>query len=161
VALLLLVWLVDECFKKNIFSSCIAQHLRTSVFYARLKMPMLEEFYQASWIQYPTYWIFFVRKLLNYFCQELIVAFIRLADLIINVDCIAAVKFSTYSGLCEGKDIPLVSICLVIPEGSLDGTTEDCLEKCKAVEKLEYESDLAIAIWNYFIHSDEVTVIFE
>ncbi len=88
-------------------------------------------------------------------------AFIRLADLIINIDCIAAVKFSTYSGFREGKDIPTVNICLIVPEGSLDGETECCIEKCKAVEKLEFESDLAIAIWNYFIQSKDVTVLFE
>ncbi len=88
-------------------------------------------------------------------------AFIRLADLIINIDCIAAVKFSTYSGFCEGKDIPIVNISLMIPEGSIDGETECCVEKCMAVEKLEFESDLAIAIWNYFIESQDVTVLFE
>ncbi len=98
---------------------------------------------------------------MNYLCEELIVAFIRLADLIINLDCIAAVSLSTYSGSREGKDIPIVNICLVIPEGSLDDETEGCLEKCQAVEKLEFESDLAIAIWNYFIQSTDVTVIFE
>jgi hypothetical protein len=50
---------------------------------------------------------------------------------------------------------------LIVPEGSLDGETECCIEKCKAVEKLEFESDLAIAIWNYFIQSKDVTVLFE
>ncbi len=89
-------------------------------------------------------------------------AFIRLADLIINVDCIATVRLSTHSGFCEGKDIPTVDICLTIPEGSLDGDTDGCcLEKCKTVEKLEFESDLAIAIWNYFKQSSDVTVLFE
>ena len=88
-------------------------------------------------------------------------AFIRLADLIINIDCIAAVRFSTHSGFSEGKEIPTVDICLTIPEGSLDGETECCFEKCNAVEKLEFESELAMAIWNYFIQSGEVTVLFE
>jgi len=88
-------------------------------------------------------------------------AFIRLADIIINIDCIAAVSFSTYRGYREGKDIPIVNICLVIPEGSLDGQTDDCMEKCHSVEKLEFENDLALAIWNYFIQSTDVTVIFE
>lgn len=97
--------------------------------------------------------------------------FIRLADLIINVDCIAAVRLSTMSGCCEGKDIPIVSICLTIPEGSLDHETEDyletcqnsenCLEPCQSVEKLEFESDLAITIWDYFTQSTDVTVLFE
>jgi hypothetical protein len=89
------------------------------------------------------------------------VAFIRLADLIINIDCIAAVRFSTYSGCCEGKDIPIVNICLTIPEGSLDDETEGCPERCKSVEKLEFESDLALTIWNYFNQSDDVTVLFD
>lgn len=88
-------------------------------------------------------------------------AFIRLADLIINVDCIATVRFSSHSGFCEGKDIPTVDICLTIPEGSLDGESECCLEKCNAVEKLEFENDLALAVWNYFLQSQEVTVLFE
>lgn len=88
-------------------------------------------------------------------------AFIRLADLIINVDCIATVRLSTHNGFYEGKDIPTVNISLTIPEGSLDGKTECCLEKCKAVEKLEFENDLAIAIWDYFVQSQDVTVLFE
>ncbi len=91
-------------------------------------------------------------------------AFIRLADLIINLDCIAAVRFSTYNNLGDGKDIPIVNICLTIPEGSLDGESECCFqdcENCNSVEKLEFESDLALAIWEYFTQSSEVTVLFE
>ena len=91
-------------------------------------------------------------------------AFIRLADLIINVDYIATVRLSTYRGCCQGKDIPLVNICLMIPEGSLDGEnseSEGCIERCKSVERLEFENDLAIAIWNYFVQSNDVTVLFE
>lgn len=88
-------------------------------------------------------------------------AFIRLADLIINVDCIATVRLSTHSGFYEGKDIPTVNICLRVPEGALDGETEGCFEKCKAVEKLEFENELAMAIWNYFEQSGDVTVLFE
>jgi hypothetical protein len=105
---------------------------------------------------------FFLQKVTQInLCEELILAFIRLADLIINIDCIAAVKLSTYNSFCDGKDIPIVNISLIIPEGSLDGETEGCSEKCNAVEKLEFESDLAIAIWNYFIQSSDVTVLFE
>ena len=91
-------------------------------------------------------------------------AFIRLADLIINVDYIATVIFSTYSGRCGDKDILLVNIRLMIPEGSLNGEdseTEGCLEKCRSVERLDLENDLAIAIWNYFVQSNDVTVPFE
>jgi hypothetical protein len=107
---------------------------------------------------------FLVKTLLNYLCEELFVAFIRLADLIINLDCIAAVRFSTYTSFCDGKDIPIVNICLTIPEGSLDGELECCLkgcENCGGVEKLEFESDLALAIWDYFTQSTDVTVLFE
>ncbi len=91
-------------------------------------------------------------------------AFIRLADLIINLDCIAAVRFSTYNGFGGEKDIPIVNICLKIPEGALDGESECGLEKCEqcnCVEKLEFESDLALAIWDYFTKSSDVTVLFE
>lgn len=88
-------------------------------------------------------------------------AFIRLADLIINLDCIAAVRLSTYSGFEEGKDIPIVNICLMIPEGSLDSEMDCGIEQCNGVEKLEFENDLAIAIWNYFSQSSDVTVLFE
>lgn len=90
--------------------------------------------------------------------------FIRLADIIINLDCIAAVKFSTYNSFSDGKDIPIVNICLTLPEGSLDGESECCLnncENCDNVEKLEFESDLALAIWDYFTQSTDVTVLFE
>ncbi|HEY9675940.1 MAG TPA: hypothetical protein V6D11_31145 [Waterburya sp.] len=107
---------------------------------------------------------FLAKALLSYLCEELIVAFIRLADLIINVDCIAAVRLSTYNGFGEDKDIPIVNICLRIPEGALDGESECGLgnsEQCNCVEKLEFESDLALAIWDYFTKSEEVTVLFE
>jgi hypothetical protein len=89
------------------------------------------------------------------------VAFIRLADLIINVDYIATVRFSSYSGFSGDKEIPVVNICLMIPEGSLDGGTEGCHETCNAIEKLEFENELAIEVWNYFLKSKDVTVLFE
>jgi hypothetical protein len=101
------------------------------------------------------------KTLLSYLCEELSVAFIRLADLIINLDYIATVRYSTYSGFGEDKEIPVVNICLMLPEGSLDSETECCLENCNAVEKLEFENDLAIKIWNHFLQSKEVTVLFE
>ncbi|MFP4102464.1 hypothetical protein [Coleofasciculus sp.] len=104
------------------------------------------------------------KQLLNYLCEEFILAFIRLADLIINMDYVAAVTFSTYNGLGEGQEIPVVNICLAIPEGALDGQASSCIgdcQNCQGIEKLEYENDLAIAIWNYFTQSSEVTVLFE
>lgn len=94
-------------------------------------------------------------------------AFIKLADLIINVNCIATVRFSTYDALSEGQVIPVVNICLLIPEGSLDSETkdkaagEDCPRNCQGVEKLEFENELAITLWDYFTQSSEVTVLFE
>ncbi|MBE9125863.1 MULTISPECIES: hypothetical protein [unclassified Coleofasciculus] len=101
---------------------------------------------------------------MDYLCEEFILAFIRLADVIINIDYIAAVRFSTYNGSSGSKEIPVVTICLAIPEGSFDGEIEPCSGKCQgcqSIEKLEYESDLAIAIWNYFSQSSDVTVLFE
>jgi hypothetical protein len=125
-----------------------------------------------SLVYYLTYWTIFCKKVIKLSLRGVnyIVAFIRLADLIINIDSIAAVRFSTYRGCCEGKEIPIVNICLKIPEGSLDGETEvatekcqfeGCLERCNSVEKLEFESDLALTIWNYFVQSGDVTVLFE
>lgn len=88
-------------------------------------------------------------------------SFIRLADLIINLDCIATVKFSTECTLPNGQDIPTVNICLAMPDGSLDGKTEDEPGACGSLECLEFESDLAMSIWNYFLQSKDVTVLFE
>lgn len=89
-------------------------------------------------------------------------AFIRLADLIINVDCIATVEFSTYK-VGEHNDIPIVNLCLTVPAGSLHADAECGSEKCQCrrIEKLEFESELAMAIWNYFQQSGDVTVLFE
>lgn len=87
--------------------------------------------------------------------------FIRLADLVINVDYVAAVQLSSYGGSCNGDDIPVVNICLAIPEGALDNEAQCCSGGCTAVETLEFESDLAMAIWDYFLHSKDVTVLFE
>lgn len=88
-------------------------------------------------------------------------AFIKLADLIINVDCIAAVKFSTYTSLEAEKEIPIVNICLMIPEGSLDDECECCNNQCQTTETLEFEDELAMMIWDYFNQSGNVTVLFE
>jgi hypothetical protein len=130
-------------------------------------MPKIEEVHltELSRLSPNLLGFLLAKTLLQYFCEEFIVAFIRLADLIINLDCIAAVKFSTYNGFGEGKDIPIVNICLTVPEGSLDGESEcsclqDC-ENCNSVERLEFESDLALAIWEYFNKSTDVTVLFE
>lgn len=88
--------------------------------------------------------------------------FIRLADLVINVDYVAAVQLSSYGGSCNGEDIPVVNICLAVPEGSLDNDEAQCCSGgCSTVETLEFESDLAMAIWDYFLHSKDVTVLFE
>jgi hypothetical protein len=88
-------------------------------------------------------------------------AFIRLADLIINTDCIATVKFSTYAASGMENDIPVVNLCLMLPDGSVDGEIESKSTRLESTENLEFEGDLALAIWNYFLTSDSVTVLFE
>lgn len=88
-------------------------------------------------------------------------AFIRLADLIINVDCIAAVKFTTYNAFDKGKDVPLVNICLRLPEGALDSETVEDANQLQGIEKLEFEGELALEVWNYFTQSKAVTILFE
>ncbi|MGB7443862.1 MAG: hypothetical protein WA919_22590 [Coleofasciculaceae cyanobacterium] len=87
--------------------------------------------------------------------------FIKLADLIINVDYIAAVKFSSYTSLEGGEEIPIVNICLMIPEGSLDDECECCHNQCLTTETLEFEDELAMTVWDYFNRSGDVTVLFE
>ena len=87
--------------------------------------------------------------------------FIRLADLILNTECIASVKFSTYSAADKEDNIPIVSICLMLPDGSLDGETDLKAGKLESTENLEFEGELALAIWNYFLESNLVTVLFE
>lgn len=86
---------------------------------------------------------------------------IRFSDLIVNTNCIATVKFSTYAANDEEAGIPLVNICLMLPEGSIDGQTEPKAGVYGNVEKLEFEGDLALTIWEYFSNSDKVDVLFE
>lgn len=88
-------------------------------------------------------------------------AFIQVADLIINTNCIATVKFSTYAADDKKADIPTVNICLMLPEGSIDGQTGFRTGMSESVEKLEFEGDLALTVWNYFIQSGNVEVLFE
>jgi hypothetical protein len=95
------------------------------------------------------------------FAVEHKLTFIRLADLIVNLNCIATVKFSTYTAFDGNRDIPTVNICLRLPEGSLDDGAIDADSRFRGVEKLEFEGELALEIWNYFIHSKAVTVLFE
>ncbi len=87
--------------------------------------------------------------------------FIQVADLIINLNCIATVKFSTYTADNQKEDIPTVNICLMLPEGSIDGQTELKPRALESVEKLEFEGELAMVIWNYFTQSGKVEVLFE
>lgn len=88
--------------------------------------------------------------------------FIRLADLIINVDCIVTVKFSTYPAYVgrELRDVPIVNLWLKLPTGSLDGSAET-RETQSNLEELEFEGDLALAIWSYFAQLETVTVLVE
>lgn len=59
-------------------------------------------------------------------------AFIQVADLIININCIATIKFSAYTADDRKEDIPMVNICLILPEGSVDGQMSLNLERLKA-----------------------------
>lgn len=88
-------------------------------------------------------------------------AFIQLADLIINTDCIATVRFSAYAAADQKEDIPIVNLCLMLPEGSVDGQLEAKTGSIQSVEKLEFEGDLALTIWNYFLESGMVKVLFD
>lgn len=87
-------------------------------------------------------------------------AFIRLADLVVNLNCIAVVKFSSYTAFDEGREVPVVSLCLKLPEGAIDGSEID-RSGDRSLERLEFEGDMALEIWNYFLQSDAVTVLFE
>jgi len=89
------------------------------------------------------------------------VLFIRLADLIINLDFIATAKCTTDYSLLNGQDIPTINTCLAMLNGSLNGKTEAEPESCGSLECLEFKSDIAMAIWNYFLQSKDVTVLFE
>ncbi|MBW4691716.1 MAG: hypothetical protein KME27_08085 [Lyngbya sp. HA4199-MV5] len=89
------------------------------------------------------------------------VPLIRFSDLIVNVNCIATVKFSTYTANDKEADIPIVNICLMLPEGSIDGQVEPRNGVYGSIEKLEFEGDLALTIWEYFSSSGKVDVLFE
>lgn len=91
----------------------------------------------------------------------MLVPLIRLSDLIVNINCIATVKFSTYAASDKETSIPIVNICLMLPEGSIDGQTAPKDGVYENVEKLEFEGDLALQIWDYFIQSGKVEVLFE
>jgi len=49
----------------------------------------------------------------------------------------------------------------MLPEGSIDGQTELKPRALESVEKLEFEGELAMVIWNYFTQSGKVEVLFE
>lgn len=78
--------------------------------------------------------------------------FIQLADLIIHLDCIQEVKFSTYS--TGTREIPLVTLTVALPNGALDGqgcrADDQHRETMQRLEQLELEGDLAIDVLNYF-----------
>ena len=77
----------------------------------------------------------------------------------ININCIATFKFSTYWAAVEGKDIPVVDIHLLIPAGESNGETEGGAERWQPLEPVEFEGDLAMAIWNYLTKSSDVSVL--
>lgn len=88
-------------------------------------------------------------------------AFIRLANLIINTDCVATVKLNTYRATNREEEIPIVNICLMLPEYSVDGGNETNIERFNSIENLEFEGELALVVWNYFVTSKMVHVLFE
>jgi hypothetical protein len=49
----------------------------------------------------------------------------------------------------------------MLPDGSVDGEIESKSTRLESIENLEFEGDLALAIWNCFLKSDSVTVLFE
>lgn len=85
--------------------------------------------------------------------------FIQLPDLIINANCIATAKLSSYPVPAMKQDIPIVSICLMLPEYSMDG--EGALEPRHfySVEKLEFEGELALEIWEQLVALGTVKVL--
>ena len=77
----------------------------------------------------------------------------------VNINCIATFKFSTYWAAAKCKDIPVVDIHLQIPAGEVDGETEGGAEKWQPLEPIEFEGDLAMAIWSYLTKSSDVSVL--
>ena len=94
---------------------------------------------------------------MNIIFLETILTLIPLPN--ININCIATFKFSTYWASVEGKDIPVVDIHLLIPAGELNGETEGGAERWQPLEPVEFEGDLAMAIWNYLTKSSDVSVL--
>jgi hypothetical protein len=77
------------------------------------------------------------------------VTFIRLADLIINTDCIATARLSSYPLPDSEQDVPVVNICLMVPECSIEGHPYPKAEHFYSVETLEFEGELALELWNH------------
>lgn len=64
---------------------------------------------------------------------------IQVVALIIHLDCIATVKFSTYTADNEMADIHCRDICHTLSEGSIDGQSAPNAGTSESVEKLEFE----------------------
>lgn len=76
--------------------------------------------------------------------------FIRLADLIINTDCIATARLSSYLLPDSEQAVPVVNICLMVPECSIiEGHADPEAEHFYSVETLEFEGELALELWNH------------
>lgn len=88
-------------------------------------------------------------------------AFIQLADLIINTECIATAKLSNYTPSGGVEAVPTVNLCLMLPEGSIDGDTRPNIDRGVGIERLEFEGALALEIWNYFVRSNMAVVLFD
>ena len=88
-------------------------------------------------------------SLLRLFYDVTVVPFIRLTDLIINTDCIATARLSRYPLPDSEQDVPVVNICLMVPECSIEGKSDPEAEHFYNVEILEFEGDLALELWNH------------
>jgi len=87
------------------------------------------------------------------------VTFIRLADLIINTNCIATARLSSYSLPDSEQAVPVVNICLMLPECSIEGNSDPDVEHFYNVEMLEFEGDLALELWNHLTTLETVKLL--
>jgi len=87
------------------------------------------------------------------------VTFIRLADLIINTNCIATARLSNYSLPDSEQAVPVVNICLMLPECSIEGNSDPDVEHFYNVEMLEFEGDLALELWNHLTTLETVKLL--
>jgi hypothetical protein len=85
--------------------------------------------------------------------------FIRLGDLIINTECIATARLSNYSLSDSEQAVPVVNICLMLPECSIEGNLDPEAEHFYSVETLEFEGELALELWNHLTTLETVKLL--